>query len=137
MPYWRLYYHFVWATKDRQPLITPDLAPHLERAIIAKAKSLRAVVHAVRCVADHAHLVASVPPAVAPASFVGQVKGYSAHLVNRERGLPYVFSWQAEYGVVSLSRKQLPSAVEYVARQAEHHADNSAVASLEAIAEAG
>lgn len=25
MPYWRLYYHFVWATKKRLPLITPEV----------------------------------------------------------------------------------------------------------------
>jgi REP element-mobilizing transposase RayT len=25
MPYWRMFYHIVWTTKHRAPLITPDL----------------------------------------------------------------------------------------------------------------
>ncbi|NET60965.1 MAG: IS200/IS605 family transposase, partial [Symploca sp. SIO2E6] len=29
MALWRLYYHLVWGTKERQPLITPELEPKL------------------------------------------------------------------------------------------------------------
>ena len=27
MAYWRLFYHFVWTTKNREPLLTPDIEP--------------------------------------------------------------------------------------------------------------
>ena len=27
MAFWRLYYHVVWATKNREPLITPEIEP--------------------------------------------------------------------------------------------------------------
>ena len=29
MPYWRLFYHFVWATKNREPLLRAEIRPSL------------------------------------------------------------------------------------------------------------
>jgi len=82
MPYWRLFYHFVWGTKNREPLIAPEWARALHGAIAAKATRLGAFVHAVGGTEDHVHLVASVPPKVALSTFIGQVKGYSSRFVN-------------------------------------------------------
>ena len=39
MPYWKLYYHFIWGTKNRLPLIDSTLEPELYRAIAAKAQA--------------------------------------------------------------------------------------------------
>ncbi|NLD71320.1 MAG: IS200/IS605 family transposase [Chloroflexi bacterium] len=132
MPYWRLFYHLVWATKGREALITTE---SLERTLIAgvrdKASEMGAIVHAVGCADDHVHLVVSVPPSVGLAAFVGQVKGASSHLVNHTLPLPQRFGWQAEYGVVSFGEKQLPWVVDYVENQRRHHADRSTYASLE------
>ena len=47
MPYWQLYYHFIWGTKNRLPLIDSALEPDLYRAIVAKAQGLGAFVHAI------------------------------------------------------------------------------------------
>jgi len=46
MPYWKLYYHFVWATKNRLPFIDSILEPELYRAIAAKAQDMGGFVHA-------------------------------------------------------------------------------------------
>ncbi len=40
MSYWRLYYHLVWATKQRLPLIQPELETKLYGYIIGKADYL-------------------------------------------------------------------------------------------------
>jgi hypothetical protein len=40
MPYWKLYYHFVFGTKHRLPLIDSALEPELYRAIAAKVQAL-------------------------------------------------------------------------------------------------
>ena len=44
MPYWRLYYHFVWGTKERLPLIEAKFEAELYRVIAAKAQELGGVV---------------------------------------------------------------------------------------------
>jgi REP element-mobilizing transposase RayT len=40
MPFWRLHYHLVWATKKRIPLITPDVESELHGYLIGKADAL-------------------------------------------------------------------------------------------------
>lgn len=131
MPYWRLYYHIVWATKHREPLIAEDFQPSLHDAIAAKVIDLGGVAHAVGSVADHVHLVASVPPRIALSKLVGQVKGNSSHLVNHEIRPGYRFAWQDEYGVVSLDQRRLPQVVEYVHAQAQHHGRGTVLQHLE------
>ena len=87
MPYWRLFYHIVWVTAGRQPLIAPDWQEVLHNVIAAKAAALGAMVHAVGGIEDHVHLAVSAPPTVMLATFIGQIKGASSHFANRELGL--------------------------------------------------
>ncbi len=131
MPYYRLFYHMVWGTKNREPLIEADFETSLHNAIAAKAKKLGAIVYAVGGIEDHVHLVATVPPKIALADFIGQVKGNSSHFVNHELSVPYHFQWQAEYGVVSFGGKQLDMVVKYVKNQHQHHAEGTLIPFLE------
>jgi putative transposase len=62
MPYWRLFYHIIWGTANREPLIQTEFEAALHNVIAAKAKSLGAFVYAVGGIEDHIHLVASIPP---------------------------------------------------------------------------
>lgn len=129
MAYWRLFYHFVWSTKLRRPLIQPEIESSLHNVIAAKAAQIGGFVHAVGGVEDHIHLVVSVPPKLSLSDFISQVKGNSSHFVNQELNVP--FAWQAEYGVVSFGGKQLDLVVKYVKNQREHHADKTTIAFLE------
>jgi putative transposase len=130
MPYSRLFYHFVWATHERLPLITPTNGEHIYRAIHSKAQELRGIVHALNGMPDHIHLVATVPPAVALSAFIGQIKGSASHLAARLPGAE-PFAWQAEYGVLTISERLLPIVVRYVVAQQRHHADNTLDQQLE------
>ncbi len=82
MPYFKLNYHFIWSTKDRQPFIDLVIEPEIYRAITAKAQDMEGFVHAVGGVEDHVHLAVSIPPKIALAKFIGKVKGNSSHFVN-------------------------------------------------------
>ncbi len=133
MPYFRLFYHFVWATHERLPLITAANREPIHKCIAAKAQELGGIVHALNSLPDHVHLVVTVPPKVALATFIGQVKGSSSHLASRlkERAHPEPFAWQAEYGVLSISERHLPVVVRYVQNQQKHHAERTLNTRLE------
>jgi len=133
MPYWRLFYHCVWRTKDGELLIAPEWEASLHNVIAAKATDLGAFVHAVGGVEDHVHLVVSVPPKIALSTFIGQVKGTSSHFANHELDLDIYFAWQAEYGVVSFGGKMLGTVVQYVKNQRKHHAEETTIATLERV----
>lgn len=123
MPYWRLFYHVVWATRNREPLITPQLETAVRQAVRQAAERHGLQVHAVGGAADHMHLVVSIPPSVPIATAVGRVKGASARWVNQQHAGNPVFGWQAEYGVISLSEENLAAVVRYVEEQAARHRD--------------
>jgi REP element-mobilizing transposase RayT len=133
MPYWRLFYHITWGTKNREPLIQAEFETSLHNVIVAKVESLGAFVYAVGGIEDHVHLVASVPPRIALSDFIGQVKGNSSRFVNHELSLPCQFNWQAEYGVVSFSGKQLDVVVKYVKNQRQHHLEDTVIPFLERV----
>lgn len=133
MSFSRLYYHFVWATKEREPLITDANRPAIYAALAAKVDELRGIVHALNGMPDHVHLVVTVPPTIALATFIGQVKGSASHLATHRhsRASDRSFGWQAEYGVISISERHVPIVVDYVRRQQEHHANHTLNRTLE------
>jgi putative transposase len=126
MTFWRTYYHFVWSTADRLPLITESIEVELYNYIRSKCHALKCHLHAIGGINDHIHLVASIPPNLSISDFVKRIKGSSSHFVNQAKLEPdFKFAWQREYGVFSLGGQQLDRAVNYVNNQKEHHAGGS------------
>ncbi len=130
MPYWQLFYHLIWATKYREPLITQDVESIIYELLRTKAIGLGATVFAIGGMPDHVHLVVSIPPKIAVARFVGQVKAVAATKFNK-MDLPNILYWQNEYGAFSFDAKRLPNFIAYVQRQREHHAQRTTIAVLE------
>jgi len=133
MPYTRLFYHIIWATKERRLLITEANQAPIIKAIAAKVVALKGICHAVNAVSDHVHLVATIPPSIALGAFIGQVKGNSSHLAARLGGSVEMdpFEWQGEYGALTVSESQLTSVVQYVLNQEKHHKEGNLNVRLE------
>ena len=133
MPYWKLLYHFIWGTKERLPVILPTFESDLYRTIAAKVKELDGTTYAIGGIIDHIHLAVSVPPKIAVAKFVGEIKGNSSHYINHIVKPDIEFYWQDEYGVLSFGEKNLSAVVRYIQNQKRHHADGSLIAAMEQI----
>ncbi|MEH2273189.1 MAG: IS200/IS605 family transposase [Nostoc sp.] len=132
MSLWRLYYHIIWATKERQPLITSDKETELYNYIIGKSNSLNCILHTIGGIEDHIHLVVSIPPTIAIAEFVKKIKGSSSHHFNHNLyPTSEKFAWQEGYGIFSLGSKQLEQAVIYVQNQKIHHLEGTVNSHLE------
>ena len=131
MVYWKLYYHFIWGTKNRLPSIESALEPDLYRVIVAKAQDMGGFVHAIGGTVDHVHLAVSIPPKLAPAKCFGDVKGNSSHYVNHVIKPDFEFYWQDEYGVLSFGERNLALVVRYIHNQKGHHADGTLIAAME------
>ena len=137
MPCWRLFYHLIWATRGRVPVLEGEAARMAERSIRATAHEQSVLVHTVRIMPDHVHVAVSIPPSLAVAAFVGRLKGTASHLLNHANGRtdPGAFAWQAEYGAFSFGEKALPDVVAYVENQPARHATNRLWPALERWAE--
>ncbi len=125
MAYWRLFYHFVWATKNREPSLTPDIEPNVYRFLHAEAKKMYVPLFIIGGTADNVHVLAAVRPAVSPADFTKQLKGSTSRFISLEFKRP--FEWQEGYGVFSVSESDLPRVIKYIDCQKEHHAQQTCI----------
>ena len=135
MTYWRLHYHIIWATYERQPIIIPEREKMFYGVLYKKAEELGVKVHAGGNIEDHAHVVLSIPPVIAVAECVRQIKGASAYAINHMDGSDGQFKWQGGYGALSVGERSLETVMEYATRQKEHHRDNKLIVVYERIDE--
>ncbi len=129
MPRWRLYYHLVWSTQGREPLITVERELIVHQRVRQTAERHGVVVHAIGGIDDHVHLAVTIPPTIPVAIAVQRIKGGSSRALNEEFGGH--FGWQNEYGVDSFSERQLPRVVAYLANQRRHHAEQTLWTAIE------
>jgi putative transposase len=109
-----LYVHLVWATWDRLPLISPEIARRLLRNIESEAQKLGCTILAINCMDDHVHALLALPTTTAVADLVKQMKGVSSHFVNDEFDLEYQFKWQGSYGAFTVSCWDVERIKQYV-----------------------
>ena len=131
MSFYRLFYHFVWGTKERLPLIEPGFERELYRVMVSKVVEFEGIVHALGGTQDHVHLAATFPPKYSISRFIGEVKGSGSHYINHVIEPGFLFRWQEEYGVLSFAEKNLPAIVRYINNQKKHHAEGSLQPMLE------
>jgi REP element-mobilizing transposase RayT len=60
MPYWRLFYHFVWTTKNREPLLTPEMELRVHGFLRNEAEKMQAPLCFVNGMPDHVHVFVRV-----------------------------------------------------------------------------
>ena len=81
---------------------------------------------------DHIHIAVSIPPKIAGARWVKNIKGSTSYEVNQIfPNLPARFRWQGSYSLHTFGAKNLHYVVDYVENQKAHHATNSIVPYLE------
>ena len=135
MTYWRLHYHIIWATYERQPIITPEREKMFYGVLYKKGEELGLKIHAAGNIEDHVHVVASIPPVLALAEAVRQLKGASAYAINRMADSDGQFKWQGGYGALSVGERSLETVMEYAAKQKEHRRNNKLIAVYERVDE--
>jgi putative transposase len=135
MTFWRAYYHIIWTTKNRDPLIRPEMEERLFAYMVRKAAELDVWTYAINGWFDHVHLVVAIPPKIAIAEVVKHLKGASSFDINQNHDLDRQFLWQRGYGVLSLGESQRAVAEAYVRDQKEHHQQQTTNAWLEYVAE--
>ena len=119
MSYTNLIYHIVYGTKDRQPLITKELRPHLHKYLGGMINGLHGTPLEINGTADHVHVLARIKPVISIADFLSKFKSNSSGWARRQtRGR---FKWQIKYGAFSVSLSQVERVQLYIRNQETHH----------------
>ena len=119
--YHKLFFHFVWSTKNRSPLIDHEMEKLLYGFVNRKCKGEGYRLIELNGIEDHIHILVEFKPIHSIPEFANIIKGSSSHFVNKESGLKKNLYWQQGYGVLSVSEKDVPMLQRYIQRQKEHH----------------
>jgi REP element-mobilizing transposase RayT len=113
--------HCIFSTKDRQRLITPELAAALHPYIggIARTNGMRALT--VGGVEDHVHVLLSLPATMPVARGIQLIKGGSSKWVHETMAGMGGFAWQEGYGAFSIGVSQVDRTRRCIEGQTEHH----------------
>jgi len=121
--FYKLYYHVIWTTKDRQPIISPFVGALLKEVIPKTIQKYGGLYFVFNAVDDHVHLLTSIPPKISISEFVNKIKGSSSHHINISQN-EKSFYWQSGFGILSLSEKGIPFVKQYIKNQKQHHKNN-------------
>jgi putative transposase len=119
--YTNLLIHIVFGTWDRTPVITSEFRDDLYKYMGGIAREARAVPVIINGMPDHVHLLVSVPPTLAIAVLVREVKAKSSRWLHEKRPTQEMFAWQGGYGAFSVSQAAAPDVEKYIREQQEHH----------------
>ncbi len=119
--FYQLIYHFVWATKDREPFLNCNVEERLLPYISTKCQELGYTLLAANGAANHLHVLLSLTPTMLVADVAKNLKGASSHYINHESGLKESLYWQDGYGVITLREAEIVKVAKYIERQKQHH----------------
>jgi putative transposase len=110
--------HVIFSTKERAPVISATLRPHVWNYIHGICRKNKIFCQAIGGTADHLHLLIQIPANLSLAQTVGLIKSNSSRWISQQGAK---FSWQANYAAFSVSHSAVPTVVRYIDGQENHH----------------
>lgn len=122
MPFNKIWIHLVWATRNREHLLTKNIRQQVFKHI--KENGLPKGIHVdfVNGHIDHVHCLISLNPDQTISKVVQLLKGESSYWINKNNLVSNKFEWQDEYFAVSVSESGVDKLRGYIKNQETHHA---------------
>lgn len=116
----KIWIHAIWSTKERLPLLKPDLEKTIYTFIGEQLKELGCPVRIINGMPDHIHCLFLQNPQKGIAEIIKQLKGSSSHFVNQQN-TSEKFAWQTGYAAFSVSESAVEKVFKYISTQKQHH----------------
>ena len=122
MPFVRVWVHYVWAAKNREPILTHELRSALFSHIEENAKAKGLYLDRVNGHLEHVHCLVSLGTSQTIDKVVQLLKGESSFWFNNKSDLKAPkLEWQDEYFAVSISESGIDAVRAYIDNQEAHH----------------
>lgn len=132
--YFEIYLHITWHTKNDAQLLRGPIEnavhDYVRGRIIATENCW---FDGIGGTDDHIHLAVHVAPTLEISRWIGDLKGATAHHINKEVAERKLLYWQTGYGVVSFGKNNLDYVLDYINSQRERHGDGKIVERLERV----
>ncbi|MBK6725176.1 MAG: transposase [Acidobacteria bacterium] len=106
MSYAQLYYHFVFATKDRLPLVAHSWEDEMYRYLGGIIRGQECVPIEINGLPEHVHVLLRASPVIAISDLMREIKANSSKWARRIHEPK--FGWQRRYGAFREGRSRAP-----------------------------
>ena len=117
-------YHIVFATKDRLPVLTPDIEAEVWRYLVGVGKEKNIKIYEVGGVEDHVHILCGIPGTKLVVDAVQELKGNSSRWMKQHFGYPDM-GWQTGYASFTSCVSAMDKTIHYIQNQRLHHTQES------------
>ena len=117
--------HIIFSTKDRAPLLDPELKERLFPYLGGIIRAHDGKVLIINGPNDHVHILASLAAKHALSDLMRELKADSSGWIHKAFPARQDFAWQIGFGAFSVSHSNLESVQRYIANQEEHHRKTS------------
>ena len=114
-------HHCVFTTNRREPLLTPMIRERLFPYLGAIARENGMKTLAIGGVADHVHVLLSLPATMSISKAMQLLKGNSSKWIHETFPVLRQFAWQEGYGAFSIGVSGIAETSAYIRDQQEHH----------------
>jgi len=113
--------HLIYSTKNREPNITPEVAPKLFAFQAGVFQEWQCPALIIGGTADHVHTLFMLSKNHALIKIIEEVKRASSKWIKTEDASLASFHWQNGYGAFSVSQSHVAKVRRYIEQQIEHH----------------
>ena len=125
MSYVQTYYHIVFSTKNRVPVLHQDKRKELYGYLWGILKNKDCHLYQLGGTEDHIHMLTSMHSTVCLAVLVRDLKTSSTSWIRKEQVFHSFPGWQGEYGAFTKSHSHRDGVIEYIRKQVDHHKTES------------
>ena len=119
--YTQIHLQLIFAVQNRISLINNDWKDELYKYITGIIQMNDHKMIIINGMPDHVHILIGMRPIQSLSDLMKDIKGDSSTWINKKKLVKEKFSWQEGFGAFSYSRGQLPSVINYINNQQEHH----------------
>lgn len=123
--YTQLYFHIVFATKQRFKIIDANFKESLHKYITGILKNKEQYLISINFHVNHIHILFSYNPKMLLGELVKVIKVETTNFINEKNFINGQFYWQEGYSAFSVSRSQLDKVANYIKNQEKHHKEKS------------
>ncbi|MBI2805113.1 MAG: IS200/IS605 family transposase [Planctomycetes bacterium] len=116
-----IYIHLIFSTKNRAPLIRPELEEELHMYHAGILRNLDSPLLCTGGTEDHVHVLFRLGRKIDVAKIVEKVKAGSSKWIKTKGAEYHDFYWQSGYGAFSIGQSGIGGVKKYIANQKEHH----------------
>jgi REP element-mobilizing transposase RayT len=113
--------HLIFSTKNREPLITPEVEPELFPYMATVFREMDSPSLTINGTADHVHCLFRLSRKQPIMDVIEEVKKSSSKWIKTKGDAFAKFYWQLGYGAFSIGESGVAALKRYIANQKEHH----------------